>query len=199
MLPLMSRKWAILFVRLPDVMMDEQLVADYLDGGDQEALARLIDRNLDHVRQIVYPMVLNHADTDDVVQEVFVRVVKGLGSFRRDAQFSTWLRRVTMNTVYRFLQQRRRRRSQESETGGRSEAACTIQADQAALHGELDEAIGRALGELSPELRGALVMTVFEGVTPAELAAIEGCSRTTVYWRVHRARKALKKRLKDWL
>ncbi len=179
-------------------MMDEQLVANYLDGGDQDALARLIDRNLDHVRRIVYPMVLNHADTDDVVQEVFVRVVKGLGSFRRDAQFSTWLRRVTMNTVYRFLQQQRRR-PQGSEMVCGSEAPCEFQPEQAALRGELDEAIRCALGELSPELRGALVMTVFEGVAPAELAAIEGCSRTTVYWRVHRARRALKKRLQNWL
>ena len=178
--------------------MDEQLVADYLDGGDQDALARLIDRNLDHVRRIVYPMVLNHADTDDVVQEVFVRVVKGLGSFRRDAQFSTWLRRVTVNTVYRFLQQRRKR-PQGGEMVCSSEAPCEFQPEQAALRGELDEAIGLALDRLPAELRGALVLTLFEGVTPAELASIEGCSRATVYWRVHRARRTLKKLLKDWL
>jgi RNA polymerase sigma-70 factor (ECF subfamily) len=180
-------------------MTDEQLVASYLQSGSPDALAQLIDRNLDRVRRVVHPMVLNHADTDDVVQEVFVRVVQGLGSFRQEAQFSTWLRRVTMNTVYRFLKQRNRARMPGSQTTEGVEAPYDCQPEQAALHGELDQAIGRALEQLAPELRGALVLTVFDDVTPAEIASIEGCSRATVYWRVHRARRALKKLLKEWI
>jgi len=180
-------------------MTDEQLVASYLHAGNRDALGQLIDRNLDRVRRVVYPMVLNHADTDDVVQEVFVRVVKGLGSFRQEAQFSTWLRRVTMNTVYRFLKERNRNRSPNMEVGHAVEASCDCQPEQAALHAELDEAIGRALGQLAPELRGAIVLTVFDDVAPAEVATIEGCSRATIYWRVHRARKALKKLLNEWV
>lgn len=180
-------------------MTDEQLVANYQQSGDREALDRLIDRNLDRVRRVVYPMLLNHADADDVVQEIFVRVVKGLGSFRQEAQFSTWLRRVTMNTVYRFLDRRRRAQSCGVEVSSGPEAPCDCQPEQVAIRGELDGAIGRALKQLSPELRGALVLTVFEGVRPSELATIEGCSQATVYWRVHRARRTLKKLLKDWL
>lgn len=79
------------------------------------------------------------------------------------------------------------------------EPPCDCQPEQSALDGELDEAIGRALEQLSPELRGALVMTVFDDVTPAELAIIEGCSRATIYWRVHRARRVMKKLLREWV
>ncbi len=179
-------------------MTDEQLVADYLHSGNRDALSRLIDQNLDRVRRVVYAMVLNHADADDVVQEVFVRVVRGLAAFRQEALFSTWLRRVTINTVYRFLDRRRRAQVTMGEISG-PEAPCDCQPEVRALQGELDEAINRALQQLSPELRGALVLTVFEGVAPAELATIEGCSRATVYWRVHRARRTLKELLKDWL
>ncbi len=180
-------------------MTDEQLVASYLHASNQDALAQLVDRNLDRVRRVVYPMVLNHADTDDVVQEVFVRVVQGLGSFRQEAQFSTWLRRVTMNTVYRFLEKRKRTRTPGPATTDGVEAPCDCQPEQAILHAELDEAIGRALQQLPAELRGALVLTVFEDVTPADVATIEGCSRATVYWRVHRARRTLKLLLKEWI
>lgn len=180
-------------------MTDEQLVASYLHSGNRDALGQLIDRNFDRVRRVVYPMVLNHADADDVVQEVFVRVVKGLGSFRQEAQFSTWLQRVTMNTVYRFLKQRHRTRLPGAEAAYGAEAPCDCQPEQAALHGELDEAIGRALAQLTPELRGALVLTVFDNVAPADVATIEGCSRATVYWRIHRARRALKQLLKEWV
>jgi len=130
---------------------------------------------------------------------VFVRVVRGLGSFRQEAQFATWLRRVTMNTVYRFLKQRQRTRTRLVETASAVEPPCDCRPEQSALDGELDEVIGHALEQLSPELRGALVMTVFDEVTPAELATIEGCSRATIYWRVHRARRAMKKLLKDWV
>ncbi|NLS93739.1 MAG: RNA polymerase sigma factor [Planctomycetaceae bacterium] len=180
-------------------MTDEQLVASYLHTGNRDALGQLIDRNVGRVRRVVYPMVLNHADADDVVQEVFVRVVRGLGSFRQEAQFATWLRRVTMNTVYRFLKQRQRTRTRLVETASAVEPPCDCRPEQSALDGELDEVIGHALEQLSPELRGALVMTVFDEVTPAELATIEGCSRATIYWRVHRARRAMKKLLKDWV
>lgn len=180
-------------------MTDEQLVASYLHSGNRDALAQLIDRNLDRVRRVVYPMVLNHADTDDVVQEVFIRVVKGLATFRQESQFSTWLQRVTMNTVYRFLKQRSRRPAPETDAPSCIAAPSDCQPEQAALHGELDEAIGRALAQLTPQLRGALVLTVFDDVAPSEVAAIEGCSRATVYWRVHRARRALKKLLKEWI
>lgn len=144
-------------------------------------------------------MVLNHADTDDVVQEVFVRVVKGLATFRQESQFSTWLQRVTMNTVYRFLKQRNRRPLPGTEASPAVEAPSDCEPEHVALHAELDEVIGRALEQLAPAFRGAFVLTVLDGVPPNEVAAIEGCSRATVYWRVHRARRTLKKLLKEWM
>lgn len=75
-----------------DRITDERLVAAYLELGDQEALEILLRRHHDRVRRLAYSMLLNHADTDDVVQEIFVRVVQGLQSFRGEASFSTWLR-----------------------------------------------------------------------------------------------------------
>lgn len=182
-----------------DQMTDEELVAAYLHSEDREILETLIRRHLGRVRRLAYPMVLNHADADDVVQEVLVRVVQGLASFRGEATFSTWLGRVTMNTIYRFLA-RRNKAPRPSPCDMRCrEAPGPAQPENAALHQELDAAVTRALEALPPELRAAIVWTTFDGVTPAEVAEIEGCTRATVYWRIHRARKALRRALRDWL
>ena len=63
------------------------------------------------------------------------------------------------------------------------------------MNGELDEVIQAALAELSPKLRAAVVLITLEQVDAAEAARIEGCSRATIYWRFHKARKQLKKSL----
>jgi RNA polymerase sigma-70 factor (ECF subfamily) len=56
-----------------------------------------------------------------------------------------------------------------------------------------------ALGELSPKLRGAIVLTSLQNLEAKEAARIEGCTTATMYWRIHEARRQLKKRLKKYL
>ena len=87
---------------------DEELVASYLAGLGDTHLSELVDRHLGRVRSTVYAMVLDPAAADDLTQEVFCRAIGGLGSFGGRARFSTWLYRITMNTVRGFLARRRR-------------------------------------------------------------------------------------------
>jgi len=180
-------------------MTDEELVAAYLASEDREILETLIRRNLGRVRRLVYPMVLNHADADDVVQEVLVRVALGLRAFRREASFSTWLGHVAMNTIYQFLARRNRGPRPGLCDLRRLQAHAATQPENIVTGKELDAAVTRALSMLAPKLRAAIVWTTFDGASPAEVAEIEGCTRATVYWRIHQARKALKQALRDWL
>ena len=178
---------------------DEQLVASYRDSGKREALDELTERYLGRVRAMVYPMVLDGILADDLSQEIFLRAFRGLASFQGKSRFSTWLYRVTMNTVRGFLA-----KHQRSPVDFRAKLSDDYQSSNgnpelAAMHGELQLAIQAALDELPPKLRAAIVLVTMEQIDVGEAARIEGCTRPTIYWRLHEARKRLKQRLKGHL
>jgi RNA polymerase sigma-70 factor (ECF subfamily) len=158
---------------------------------------RLVVSHLERVRNLAYRIVLCEATADDVAQEVFLRARASAATFRGDAALSTWLYRVTVNEAKSQL--RKKRRSRESplpaeegiEHRGRDDGA-----GRESPSTELLQDMERALGQLSPKLRTAIVLTAIEQLSPSEAAAIDGCSTATMYWRIHQARKKLKHALR---
>lgn len=178
---------------------DEQLIAGYRDSGQKQSLEELVDRYVGKVRAMIYPMVLDRTLADDLTQEVFLRAFRGLGGFNGQSRFSTWLFRVAMNTAHSFLV--RRRRAPVSFCGELPDCPQTRSGGPAAtaMQQELEAAVVAALGELPPKLRAAVALTSIEQLDVAEAARIEGCTRATMYWRIHEARKRLRRRLEDHL
>ena len=170
---------------------DELLVDRFRETGEMIHFDTLVRRHIGRVRALVYPMVLNHADTDDLTQEVFLRVAEHLARFRNEARFTTWLHRITVNTALGFL----RRRERNPVT---AQAEVPELADPAAGPGaaaalkEQDVRIAEALAGLSPVLRAAITLTAMEGLGVAEAARAQGCLTATMYWRIHQARKLLR-------
>lgn len=155
----------------------------------------LVRRHVGDIRAMIYPMVLNDADADDLTQEVLLRVVRGIDRFRGEAQFSTWLYRITLNTVRNFLSRQNRRQVASDEAlDDRADRRADLP-EELAMAGELDGAIASALQSLSPTLRAAIVLTTLQGLGVREAARIEECSTATMYWRVHKARKLLERDL----
>ena len=178
---------------------DDDLIAACRDGHNRPALDQLLERHWRGVRATIYAMVLNDADADDLSQEVFVRVIRGLRGFRGQAKFSTWLYATTMNAVRSFLSrppgaQRVADDLLKAQVDGRES-----EPDTAAMAGELDGQIAAALGALPPHLRAAIVLTAVQGIGIREAARVEGCAVPTMYWRLHKARKLLRKRLDKYL
>jgi len=166
--------------------------------GDRTALEELVRRHLPRVRSMAFHMLLDHAAADDITQEVLLRTVRGLAQFRGQSRFSTWLYRITWNTI-----QNQRGRI-VPVTGGDIDWPEPVvrecdQPERVILQQELDERIQQGLAALSPRLRGALVLTVLEQLRPEEAAELEGCSIDTLHWRVHEARRQLKQRLAGYL
>ena len=170
---------------------DEQLVAVWQHTGDRAALETLATRHLSTVRRMIHSMTLDGAIADDLTQEVFLRAFRGLGSFQCRARFTTWLYRIAMNTVSSTLSRRRRSPIDGGAPLPGDAASCVESPAARAERAEFDEAVGRALAELPVKLRTALILVVIEGLDPSEAARIEGCTRSTIYWRVHEARKRL--------
>jgi RNA polymerase sigma factor (sigma-70 family) len=176
---------------------DEQLVAAWRQSGDRGPLETLATRHLATVRRMVHSMTLNEVLADDLVQEVFLRAFRSLSAFQGRAQFTTWLYRITMNVVHDTLSRGRRspidgRRELPLDTASRADLP-EARVEQA----ELDEAVTRAIAALPPKIRAAAVLVMIEELDPAEAARIEGCSRATIYWRLHEARKRLASSLRE--
>lgn len=148
---------------------------------------------------MLHQMVLDPSLADDLTQEVFLRVIRGLSTFGGRAKFSTWLYRVAMNTARGFLAGQSR--SPVGFHPDLPERAQTRnpQPECAAMEAELESAVEDALGQLSPTLRGAIVLTSLQSFDTKEAARIEGCTTATMYWRIHEARRQLKKRLAKYL
>jgi len=175
----------------------EQSDAELLDtirrtGGAAE-LDELASRYTGRVRCIVYPLVLNDADADDVTQEAMVRALKGLDGFRADASFSTWIYRVAVNTALNFLRKRNRRAAmwvadeQMEDVADLAFRAPTGEAE----HAEIDRAISEAMQQLPVAQRTALSLVAIQGLPEKEAARIAGCAHATLRWRLFRARRRL--------
>ncbi|MCE9614280.1 MAG: RNA polymerase sigma factor [Lentisphaerae bacterium] len=177
-------------------LTDEELIACYRDSGDLRHVDTLVQRHVGGVRAMIYPMVLNATDADDVTQDVFLRVVRNLACFRGDARFSTWLHRIAINAAIDFL---RRRNGRPVAPAG--EACVPPLADGAAgpdaRAAARDEhsRVTRALAALPPHLRSAIMLTVLEGHPVRVAARMAGCLPATLYWRVHEARRRLKREM----
>lgn len=176
---------------------DLELIAAYRSGGLQRHVGELFVRHLGKVRGMMYQMTLNHADADDLTQEVFLRAAQGLSGFGGRAEFSTWLHRIAMNCAKSFLARRARRSTASMEEAPEPVAPRGERPDCQVAGREMDERVRAALGRLSPKLRAAMVLTVLQDVPMPQAARIEGCALPTLYWRVHEARRQLKHMLSD--
>ena len=141
-----------------------------------------------------YRLCGHRSDAEDVAQEAFARAAKAITSFRGDAQFKNWLYRLALNAASDCRKKRTR------EQNKMNEYARHAGPDRSCGQGynttdENAQRILEALATLSAPQREAIVLTVYEGLSHAQAAKVSGCAETTISWRVHRARQALRQRL----
>lgn len=177
---------------------DEELARAACAEDDADALDELINRYFPIVWRTVNSMLVNEADSDDVVQTVFMKMVRGLPRFGQRSQFKTWIYRIAMNTTYTFIGQRGRQPEQSSDDA-QVRAPEDARPEERSMLSETEAAIGSSIEQLSPPLRAAIVLTAIEGQSAREAAEIEGVTTATLYWRIHEARKQLRGLLAPYL
>jgi RNA polymerase sigma factor (sigma-70 family) len=148
------------------------------------------------VYRLAYRLTGNKHDAEDLTQEVFVRVFRSLSSYE-PGTFEGWLHRITTNLFLDGV--RRRRRIRIDAIGDDSErhvATGELHTPERGFeHANLDVDIQRALGDLSPEYRAAVVLCDIEGLSYEEIAVTLGIKLGTVRSRIHRARAQLRRSL----
>lgn len=169
---------------LPDHLPDDQLVR--LALRDERAFEALVTRHAPAVHRLA-AVTVGPGAADDVVQEVFIALHRGLRAFRGDAALSTWLHRVTLNACYRALRGRA-----TVPFGDTPEPAAPHDPAHAGEQRDLRDRLRAALETLPPDQREAVTLREISGLEYAEIAAVTGVELGTVKSRINRGRAALR-------
>jgi RNA polymerase sigma-70 factor, ECF subfamily len=184
---------------------DDALVAALREGAEQ-AYEILIERFQQPVYNLVYRLMDDPSESSDVVQEVFLKIFRNIGSFKGNSSLKTWIYRIAFNEAYnhrRWFTRHKRHEigleTQEDESlsyrdvlhdPGRS--AFDIVSDI-----EMHSLIEEALGELNPAFRAAVVLRDIEDLSYEEISEVLDVSLGTVKSRILRGREALKRVLAE--
>lgn len=175
---------------------DEQDWIRQSQRGDHEAFAALLTRYQRMIYSLTFRMSGSFADADDLTQETFIQAFRHLERFRCESRFSSWLCQIAINTCLNWRQTtaRRERRHQNWV-----EHKLTLEADRQmaeTVEDDTSRRVQKALLELHPKQRAAIVLTVYQEMSHADAARVLGCSETTVSWRLFAARAKLRRLLK---
>lgn len=177
----------------PAVALIEADLVAAAKRGDRAAFDALVKRSYVDAYTLAYRLTGNEEDARDVVQEAYLRAYKGLKRFRGDAQFSTWLYRITANCAATHLGRRSRHRhevldEQQPIADGRPDN----DPQQRAAANELRRRLSQALDELPPRLRAVVVLRDVYGLPHEAIARELGISESAAKVRLHRARNKLR-------
>jgi RNA polymerase sigma-70 factor (ECF subfamily) len=171
---------------------DVELIAA-AQNGDRDAFDELVRRTFVDTFTLARRLTGNEEDARDVVQEAYLRAWRGIGKFRGEAQFSTWMYRITANAGATHMRKRRRHRAEPlAEVTEPVDTRPDAQPATAAEAADSLERIGAALDELPPKLRSLVVLKDVYGLPHEAIAEELGISVPAAKVRLHRARRKLR-------
>lgn len=184
---------------------DKELVRR-VQKGDQAAFDLLFVRYQTKIVNLVARYVHDREEMLDVTQEAFIKAYRALPRFRGDSQFYTWLYRIAINTAKNHLVAKSRRPPgvdvDVDETEYRDDASALRETEtpEAALaRDQLEGAIRTALNDLPDDLRSALTLREFDGLSYEQIAEVMECPVGTVRSRIFRAREFVDQRIQGVL
>ncbi len=176
--------------------------------GDRRAFAELVDQYQQPVMNLVYRMIGDRAEAEDLAQNVFLQVYKSAHRYRETARFSTWLFTIARNLCLNELRRRSRHPAEsldlphpedENQPFHPVEDVRAVSPPDALLRRELEQKVQETLDALPANQRLALLLCRQDELSYEEIAKILRCSLSATKSLIHRARETLKQRLKPYL
>ena len=159
----------------------------------EQAFEQLIDEKLGLLRGTAMRILGNPADVDDAVQSALMLAWRKFAGYRGQSEFATWVTRILINECYDMVRNRAREQEILADYGESGDQMSGGEAEEASLLDRLDDAVARL-----PKLyRESLSVGVLSGYSPDEAAAMLGCSRNTLYQRIHKAKQLLSQSIRE--
>lgn len=180
---------------------DKELVRR-VQKGDKRAFDLLVLKYQGRIMALVTRFVQDNHEAQDVTQEAFIKAYRALDNFRGDSAFYTWLYRIAVNTAKNYLVSRSRRPpsadvdAEEAEFFAGDHALKSIDTpERLLLRDEIDKTVQASIAKLPEDLRVALTLREYEGMSYEDIAQVMECPVGTVRSRIFRAREAVDKAL----
>lgn len=172
-------------------------------GNDRPATERLLRTISPDIYRIVYSILHDHDDTDEVAQETLIRIFRYIGSLKEPERFASWVMRITINQVQTWrVRKGRRQFSELDESLDLDEGVVVVASGSAvrspreqAIQSEVRAEIQTAMAALPDRQQTAVMLFELEGLSIKEIAGVMNCSEGAVKFNIHEARKKLQKRL----
>ncbi len=184
---------------------DQQLV-ERVRKGDKRAFDLLVIKYQHKILGLVGSYVHDFQEVHDVAQETFIKAYRAMGQFRGDSAFYTWLYRIAINTAKNYLVSKGRRPPDTDVDVYDAEAYDSpyplkdLETPENNLQkSQVEDAIFRVIKTLPDELRTAVTLREFDGLSYEEIAQVMDCPVGTVRSRIFRAREAIDRVIKPML
>ena len=178
--------------------MDEPELIARAAAGDRGAFHALVERYRALVYRLAYQSAGNHPDAEDIAQDVFIKLFRALAGFRHDAQFSSWLYRITLNVCIDHGRRRNVIQARERPDEPLSLAACDRpDPERFAYAAELGRVLHDAVDRLPPRQRVIFVMRHYDELKLTEIASVLRLQEGTVKRQLHAAVRRLRLLLRD--
>lgn len=185
--------------------LDRALVAR-VQKGEKPAFDLLVRKYQSRVIALVYRIIPDRMEAQDVAQEAFIRAYRAIGSFRGDSAFYTWLYRIALNAARNQLAARKRRPpgsdvdvsdAEHYAEGDLLRSGDTPEGE--VLRAELEQTVHATIAALPLELRTAFMLREFDGLSYEDIAIVMDCPVGTVRSRIFRAREEIDNRIQPLL
>jgi len=177
----------VLWGKMSVELSDEEL-ARRAAQGEASAFRELLDRHYDRVFRVVFSVLRNQSDAEDVTQEIWAALPRKLKSWRSEAKLTSWLHRMALNAAKDSI---RKSASRARTVAGYAEMQDLSRGEQAENEIRLSW-LHMALETLSDDLRETAALTLGEDMNFAQAADVLGIAEGTVAWRMSEIRKRLK-------
>jgi len=184
-------------------LTDEELIAKF-QNGDLNAFEIIVKRYKDPLINFVYQFINDRIDSEDVVQETFIRVYRNKHLYRNIAKFSTWIYTIASNLAKTELRRRRRRKLVSISQMGFNNKDFELTDDGQTPEGQIDSkmpesTIRKEIDDLPVKFKEVVVLRDIQELSYEEISQILKIPIGTVKSRVNRGRLRLQKRLKNLL
>ncbi|PYQ45662.1 MAG: hypothetical protein DMF77_03515 [Acidobacteria bacterium] len=180
------------------ILTDEDLVVAF-QSGDIPAFDQLVRRWDRKIQGVIYRLVGNHDEARDLSQEAFLKAYRALGTFKKEARFSSWLYQIAINATRDRLRRRRRRTDlslddveEKGESSLRDGAPSALDLIESS---DLSRAVAAAMAALPEEQREVVILKEYQGLTFPEIAETLDVPLSTVKTRLYRGLGQLRIRL----
>lgn len=164
------------------------------DAADMPSWSQLVAQHGDRVYRLAYRLCGNAHDAEDITQEAFIRVFRSLDRYK-PGTFEGWMHRIVTNLFLDSARRRARIRFEALPEDAERVPGRERSPEQVLAEETFDPVLQRALANLSPEFRAAVVLSDIEDLSYEEVGRILGVKMGTVRSRIHRGRAALRAEL----